>query len=571
MKRRQAHAPRLDGGAVAPRQGQGRQMPDPPPVAALQPDHFAAPSAAVRPIAMPVQRHAQQGTTGPMLGRHRRHMGQMVLHGKDRQAETFGKAAGDQIGMQVADDGFRFHPGQIQHMANGFMQKGHGGGIVHTAHMLRDERFAPARHRHRHFQMGPNRQHGRAVLAQIDGVGNESPRPPQNDRSRCLHRHHRIVGAGDDGTVVTDDHIGDAGQGLQGLGVVDHQRIAADIGAGRHQNRHVTKSDKALKYKMVKWRISQNNADLGQPWGNAIRQFAPRCHQDDGAGAVGQKVGFDRPHLGNDSGRSQIRHHNCECLCRTVLALAQPLHRVLVKSVAHQMIAADALDRDDPALLQMVYNLINGMGQLRSAHRTGQRFGMIAARSDVVVIALTVGTQRKVRQRRLRTVIGQGSGDGKTRPAMGAGDERIAVKPAGRVGHIRQTIGTGGGIGGNAGVDSAARAGQNGKAALTGGGHFHHVHPIDPGQGRCVLLQIMNEGVGVVALHLHHHPVAVIEDETRQIQTLGKSMHIGAKAHPLHRPPHPQPQSPGRGDGKARRVGHDYRTAAAKARVAIQS
>ena len=58
--------------------------------------------------------------------------------------------------------------------------------------------------------------------------------------------HHRVVAAHDDGAVVDQESVGDAGQTLDGLVVGDDQGLAVGVGAGHHEQEVVGPSRQAV-------------------------------------------------------------------------------------------------------------------------------------------------------------------------------------------------------------------------------------------------------------------------------------------------------------------------------------
>ena len=74
-------------------------------------------------------------------------------------------------------------------------------------------------------------EHRRAILIEIDGFGDEAARSPDIGRRAIDHGHDGIVRPHKDRAVMCDDHVGDAGQILQRLGIRDDQWLAASVGA----------------------------------------------------------------------------------------------------------------------------------------------------------------------------------------------------------------------------------------------------------------------------------------------------------------------------------------------------
>ena len=101
--------------------------------------------------------------------------------------------------------------------------------------MLGDERLTAAGDAERCLQVGSDGQHRRTVVPEVDGFGHEAPGTPDVGWCAGDHGHYRVVGAGQDGPVVGDDQVGDAGETALGLGAGDRKWLAGGIGAGGDQ------------------------------------------------------------------------------------------------------------------------------------------------------------------------------------------------------------------------------------------------------------------------------------------------------------------------------------------------
>ena len=88
----------------------------------------------------------------------------------------------------------------------------------------------------------------------------------------------------------------------------------------------------------------------------------------------------------------------------------------------------------------------------------GDRLGMEAPVERVLVLALTVGAERKSGHGRVGAVIRDAGDDTVARTAVRAGYEWIAEAPVVRVKQLPQAVGAEGGIGGNLDVRCSASA-----------------------------------------------------------------------------------------------------------------
>ena len=195
--------------------------------------------------------------------------------------------------------------------------------------MLRDEGLAPTRDRHGCFQMTADGEHGGTVLSQIDRLGNEAARASEIGRSAVDDRHRRIVGAGHDRPVMGDDEIGDAGEPLHRVIVVDHQRLAARIGAGGDQRRGQRPrapagvgraSRKRMEEQMMHRRIGQHHADAREPWRDRRREPRTAAHQHDRPSVVRKKAALGHGRRGDPIDRGFVRDHHRERLFLARLA-----------------------------------------------------------------------------------------------------------------------------------------------------------------------------------------------------------------------------------------------------------
>ncbi len=160
----------------------------------------------------------------------------------------------------------------------------------------------------------------------------------------------------------------------------------------------------------------------------------------------------------------------------------------ILGSVTDQVVAADALDGDQPARTDSVDTGLQRGGagqrlgaplcrprQVGTAGRAGYRFRVEAAIHRVFVLGPALWTQLEAGHRRIRAVVGQGANQGIPGPALGAVDKRVAETPVLGVGEFPQTVVTGKEVRRN--VDAGLHiggAGENGKPGgnrRLGGGH----------------------------------------------------------------------------------------------------
>ena len=144
-------------------------------------------------------------------------------------------------------------------------------------------------------------------------------------------------------------------------------------------------------------------------------------------------------------GGVNVTHHDGERLRRAALAVPQLGHGRRITRVAHQLVAAEPLQRDDPApgdgLDRRTQRFLAAQfvpRQARTADGAGHGFGVEAPVAGVGVLGRAVGAEREAPHRRTDPVVRKVLDDGGARPAVGAVDERVAVAPVAGVAHLAQ-------------------------------------------------------------------------------------------------------------------------------------
>ena len=179
---------------------------------------------------------------------------------------------------------------------------------------------------------------------------------------------------------MADDQIGDAGE--LALGVVDHDRIAAEIGAGRDQHQIDRRALPVAAFRRRRRR--RETADDAAAYRAASRRHATSPGATDGASAprpcsstIGRSTELSSARSAALASTMRVERgfrgdHHRERLGVAPLAPAQLGDRGLVARVAQQMIAAEALQRDDAAGAQPRHDLGDRMTE-PAARRPGRR------------------------------------------------------------------------------------------------------------------------------------------------------------------------------------------------------
>ena len=169
--------------------------------------------------------------------------------------------------------------------------------------------------------------------------------------------------------------------------------------------------------------------------------------------------GREQALFGGEDPRQRARlvepaHHHRERLLVALLALAQARDRVGRGGVAGEVVATQALDRDDPPVAQGARGLRDGLAGSRvtetvqepnpwAARGAGVRLGMEAAVERVVVLASALGAHGERRHGGGRPVVGSVTRNRVARPAARAVGEGVEVAPVGGVEDLRETLRTG--------------------------------------------------------------------------------------------------------------------------------
>ncbi len=309
--------------------------------------------------------------------------------------------------------------------------------------------------------------------------------------------------------------------------------------------------------------VGQHDAELPVPRrhrpGDAVvrparqqHDRAPRTGQQ-AAGRAGQRGLVRRVDDAQRARRGEISDHDRERLVLAVLARPQRRGGRLAARCGRQVIAADALDRDDlpgpqqrgclghRVARQLGPGLV-GQPQPRPAVRTADRLGMEPAVGGVVVFRRAGGAHGEPGHRGQRPVVGHAAHDREPRSAVRAVDERVAEPPVGRVGQLGQAVGARRGVRRDQGAPSAvALAGRYGEAGQPAGPDAPDRDPVDPGQWRRLALKPVKERGHRRgrSFHLGEHAVDVVADVAGQAQAGGERVDEGAEAHPLDDALHP--------------------------------
>ena len=190
-------------------------------------------------------------------------------------------------------------------------------------------------------------------------------------------------------------------------------------------------------------------------WWRGVYGSMTPSHGDPGAieAATGAPLRLRASTIGRSRERSNVhsaardlaqlvrcRRHHRERLLLAPLAGAQPRHCVLVRGVAGQVVAAQALDGEDGSRAQQRHGFLQRHREARPAGGTRDRLRMEAPIGGVLVLAAAVGAHRESGHRRVRPVVRDGPDDREAGPALRAVDERVAEAAVVRIEELPKTV-----------------------------------------------------------------------------------------------------------------------------------
>ena len=240
------------------------------------------------------------------------------------------------------------------------------------------------------------------------------------------------------------DGIGDIGEDMLRLVVVDQLRLVGEVAAGHHQ-----KVVMVIEQQVMQRCVGEHGADAvlprGDRWGERASGVWPE--QDDGGCGAQQVRGLaGRDDAVPAQAGERARHHR-ERLGRSALAFPQAADGRLVGGEAGQVIAADALDRDGAAgpdqspdgvanrrpVFEIVRPIEEAEPRARAAGGARIGLGVEAPVGGVVVFGAAGRAHGEPGHGRLRPVVGRAVEDAEPRAAVGAVGQRIGEAAVGGV------------------------------------------------------------------------------------------------------------------------------------------
>ena len=240
-----------------------------------------------------------------------------------------------------------------------------------------------------------------------------------------------------------EERVGDPAEARPGLGVVERDRLVAQVSA-RHHERAVH----ICAEQVVERRVGEHHTEPRRPRRDGGRNRRARAGPDEDDWPL---TGAEPLLVGGRQLRDELRRrcHQRERLLLALLPCPQARDRLLGGGVAGEVVAAEALDGEDPALAEDGDRLLERHRELRPADGAGDWLGVEAPVERVLVLAAAVGAEREAGHRRVRPVVGDGADDREPGPALRAVDERVAMAAVGRVEQLPQAVVAGGDVGRN--------------------------------------------------------------------------------------------------------------------------
>ena len=241
-------------------------------------------------------------------------------------------------------------------------------------------------------------------------------------------------------------------------------RLVADVAARQHQ-----RLARVGEQQVVQRRVREHHAELaraGRRGGGDAR--APRSR---GASTIGRAGDASSASSAGPSATSARAAATSAAISanglssRCLRARSRPT-AVGVRRAAGEVVAADALDRDDrPGAQQaggrrhrVAPRRVHRQHRPRPARGAGVRLRVEAAVARVVVLRAARRAHREARHRRQRAVVGHAADDREARPAVRAVHERVAEAPVGGVEELAQAVRARGHVGADERRGGARRA-----------------------------------------------------------------------------------------------------------------
>ena len=315
-------------------------------------------------------------------------------------------------------------------------------GVFQIALVLRQDGLPVLEQAERRLELAAHgHQLGRGFEAcrQFDRARGEAAGPAKHARFSVHDANDEIVDAVGDPAIVRQRIAGDTGKLLARLAVIYDWRRPGHVAAGHHQ-RHVHLLQKQ-EMERGRGQHEAQRVEAGRHAAGQMSRTAGAQQDDRGLRSceLALLVGTDAAVLANDV---EVARHQRERLGRAALQLPQLCERRDIGRVAGQMVATDALDREDFAVTYKVGGALDvvarGMAVARrgsqrdqscngATPRTGDCLGVEATITRIIVFATAIRTQLERRHRGRRAIVRNRGDNAQSRSAMRTAREGIAI------------------------------------------------------------------------------------------------------------------------------------------------
>ena len=323
-------------------------------------EKLAPPHVAVGSIPRAVEDDPHHRLVQAVLAHARRHVRVVVLDRHRRQPLLGERVPRAQVaGVQVVRDHLRRHLQKLRHVLDRVLEGAPRRLVLEVPDVVAEEQLASTRQAHRVLQLRPHRQQRRQLERRLHRLGGVAARSADRCRlaARLLPdvttRDDRIVHARVDLALAHQERVSDPRKALERVLVAERDRLVGDIAARRHQ-----RVEAALEEQVVHGRVRKHRpvAAVARRDPRGDRRFPRRaCARARSAAAGCSAARASRsptcayPRTASSVGDITAKGFSSRRLRRRSLATASSL-----RGVDHQVVATQALDRDDRPFAQQL-------------------------------------------------------------------------------------------------------------------------------------------------------------------------------------------------------------------------
>ena len=422
---------RVPDGRVAAGQRDRQQVADPLEAGGIGADEedLAAPDRPVGAVPGAVEGDADHLIAqAAVLGQQRRNVRVVMLDevqgGLARSARVPLRPVAGSVGrVQVGRDHLRGDPVRGRELRDDAVERAQRRQVAHVADVSGAEGAVAVGEAAGVLHLAADRQHRRQRPSERHRERGVTPSAPDRQLTVGQHPDHGVVARHVNRAVVGEHRVGEEGQLVGRLPVVEDDRLVADVCAGQNQcvRYRLGPAGNRGEQQVVNRRVGQQHAEQRAARRDRVRDRCARqpAQQHDRARRPGQRPLLARVDLGQQPSRGQIPCQHREGLVAPRLALSEPGDRLRAVGPAGQVVTADALHRDDPALGENPLggcdrlvgpgrgDAVAGEPESRATVVTGDRLGVEPAVGRIVVLPLAPSAHREAGHRGRRAVIGR--------------------------------------------------------------------------------------------------------------------------------------------------------------------